>query len=85
MTVPSYSLARAVHVRYSRRTLDTMSDRGVTHERVEAALMYPDVIEVNQHNGRTGWKFHKGAMTVVVSRDGKTVITLLIRSEEDAA
>lgn len=82
MSAPTYSLARAVHVLYSRHALDTMDRRGVTHERVEAALIHPDVVETNEHNGRTGWRYHRGALCIVVSRDGTTVITVLLRSLE---
>lgn len=82
MSAPHYSLARAVHMQYTLHARDTMARRDVTHDDVEGALMRPDVVETNEYKTRTGWRFHKGPLCVVVSRDGTTVITVLLRSTE---
>lgn len=59
-----------------------MNRRGVTHADVEAALITPAVVESTPHRGVPRWRYHRGALCVVISQDGSTVITILLRSLE---
>jgi hypothetical protein len=80
MSAPAFNAARAVHVQYSRHARETMARRGWTFEDVEAALTRPEVVDDSKHHGADRWRYHRGPLCVVVSSDGKTVITVLLRT-----